>query len=313
MTTSRSGPVVVTGAAGFVGRVVVRHLLASGYQVRAISRSVRDWPEHVEGFAVPSEAPHAARIAALDGAAAVIHLAARVHQMDRAARTDDSSFVRDNVVQSRAWGEAARQAGVSRFVLVSSVKAIAEESDTPLLEDASPRPEDAYGRSKLAAEQVLLAVGGLSVVVLRFPLVYGPGVGGNMRSLLRAVRLGLPLPFAGIGNQRSVLAVDNAAAFLVAALKPSLMPNVYHVSDDLPLSTPEIVSALASGMGRSPRLFRVPAALWRFMGARGKRLTGSLALDCGRFQSTDPSLTLIPSRVALAQTGQWYLRHWTAD
>lgn len=306
MSEPRSGPVVVTGATGFVGKIVVQKLLAAGYAVRAVSRSSRQWPQAVRGVAVRSDASPAERIAALDGAEAVIHLGARVHQMSRAARNDDVAFTRDNVDQSLTWGEAARAAGVGRFILVSSVKAIAEEADAPIGEDGLARPEDAYGRSKLAAERALLGLSGLSVVVLRFPLVYGPGVGGNMRSLLRAVKIGLPLPFSGLDNRRSVLAVDNAATCLIASIGPDLPANIYHVSDDTPLSTPEIVAALATGMGRPARMFPVPSSFWRILGGRGRRLAGSLVLNCERFRSIFPTLPLVPSRMALAKTGQWY-------
>jgi nucleoside-diphosphate-sugar epimerase len=220
----------------------------------------------------------------LEGGEIVVHCAGRAHgRIDAATRAAEPEIAAALTRQSRAQG-------VRRLVLVSSLKAMAEETppDKPVREPDPPRPEDAYGRMKLAVERAVLAAAGpsLETVILRPPLVYGPGVKANFRTLLRLVASGLPLPFAGIDNRRSLVLLDNLVDLIgAAATHPSAGGRVVLVRDDADFSTAGLIRALAGGLGRRARLFPVPRpiiALGRILPGVGpplSRLTTSLVVD----------------------------------
>ena len=286
--------VLVTGASGFVGRVVLDRLLVRGHEVIAATRRAGDtvhdgrvaWCAVGEVDGTTDWAP------ALDGADAAIHLVARTHQVGESADSAHTAYRTVNVEGTRRLAEQARVAGVGRLVFVSSVKAQAERADTPLTEVHPPRPEDAYGAFKLEAERVLsatLASSATRYTVIRPPLVYGPGVRANMRQLARAALAGWPLPFARVDNRRSLIGVDNLADLLVHALDhPAAADRVFLASDGADLSTPELIRRIARAGGRRARLVPVPAG-WLRAGLRlagrpgvADRLLGSLRLDSGR-------------------------------
>ena len=229
----------------------------------------------------------------LKGMDAVVHLAARVHQMHDgpdAARL----YHQTNVEGTRRLAEAAQQAGVKRFVFVSSIKAMGEETrpGTVWTEETPCRPLDAYGESKLAAEELLLDMhrkSGFPVVILRPPLMYGPGVKGNMASLMNLVARGWPIPVGGMDNRRSFLGVRNMASAIDAAVSHSAAPGkVFLVSDGAPISTAQLVTAMGDALGKKPLIVSLPGFLWRmgaalpFVGPRVRRLSGSLALSNAR-------------------------------
>jgi nucleoside-diphosphate-sugar epimerase len=243
----------VTGATGFVGRALCADLVENGWQVSAADMRQPGWE------------------AALRGSDAVVHLAGVAH-----TRGSDALYQEVNVAATEHLAEAALRAGVRRFVFVSSVKVNGEATpaDRPFRSGDAPAPEDEYGRSKWRAEQALARRSGLDVVVIRPPLVYGPGVKANFLRLLQLVDTGLPLPFASIDNRRSFIYVGNLAALIrrcagyARASGATLL-----AADGEPVSTPELVRRIAAALGRKARLVPFPAALLP------RRLSGSLAVD----------------------------------
>lgn len=309
--------VLVTGAAGFVGRALVARLPSRGAEVRAV---VRRSIQPVAGATQVLELGDLAQAAwegVLEGVDAIVHLAARAHHANAASPGVEAAYRHDNVEATARLAEAALAAGVRRFVYASSIKVNGEASGAhPFTEADPPRPEDSYGRSKREAEERLLAAAAnraMEVVILRFPLVYGPGVRGNFHALLNAVAHGMPLPFARIANARSLVYRDDLVAALIATLEaPSGAGGTYLVAGDEPVSTPALVRAIGDALGRPARLFPVPPALLRLVGAfTGRsaaiaRLTGSLVVDSSRFRAAlgwEPRWTLA---AGLRETARWF-------
>jgi UDP-N-acetyl-alpha-D-quinovosamine dehydrogenase len=227
---------------------------------------------------------------ALPGMDAVVHLAARVHVMRDRSADPLSAFRSTNVLGTERLAVAAARAGVCRFVFSSSIKAMGEHTlERPFVESDEPRPEDPYGLSKLEAERALQKVGastGMSVSILRLPLVYGPGVKGNFFSLLGLCARGVPLPFASIENRRSMLGLDNLAGAISRCLAdPRAAGKTYLLSDGEDVSTPDLIRRLSQCFGRRPRLIPFPLGVLK-LGCRAvghyaayQRLTGSLQVD----------------------------------
>jgi nucleoside-diphosphate-sugar epimerase len=297
--------VLVTGARGFVGRPVVDAFRTAGWAVMGAVRHRSDQDESLRLRAGATErevgyrevatgelGPETDWRDALAGVDVVVHLAARVHQMRDQTADPLAEFRRVNVAGTRQLAEQAAEAGVKRFVFVSSIKVNGEGTapDQAYCETDMPAPADPYGISKYEAEEALREVGartGLEVVILRPPLMVGRGVKGNLASLAGAVRRGWPLPFGAItGNRRSLLDVCNLAeAIVVCAEHPRAAGEVFLVSDGVPLSTAELTRQIGRAVGRSPVLLPVPVALLRIVGrltgkrAAVARLTGSLLID----------------------------------
>ncbi len=251
-----SGRVLVTGANGFVGRTVVPALAAAGWtpvpagrnEVGAIGRDT-DWRPVMQDIS------------------AIVHLAAagahgRVSTDDEIARLRET-----NVHGSERLAAAARDAGVDRFVLVSSARAMAESAERPLTAADPPCPTDPYGQSKRDGEVAVQNAAGeaMQIVVLRPPLVYGPGAGGAFGTLAWAVRRGVPLPFGSIRARRSMIFVENMADAIVHAL--GCPPGTYLPSDRHDVRLAELVGAMARALGRRPRLVPCPAWLLKLAAA----------------------------------------------
>ncbi len=278
--------VLVTGATGFIGLVVCRRLRSAGYTVVAAVRRSVPVP-HAEKTVVSGPlsgmTDWSSSMAGID---AVVHLAGVAHTRAGALQYDVV-----NVAGTAALARAASFADVRRFVFMSSVKAGAEYSETQRGEwvrvrgDMPPRPQDAYGRSKLAAERVLYDTPALEPVVLRPPLVYGPGQKGNLAALTHLLRRGVPLPFRDVQNLRGLVHVENLASAVLGALEVDVPPAAPVTLSDVELSTPALIRALASNAGVEPRLFSLPESmlvgLAAMMAQRGtmKRLLGTLVLD----------------------------------
>lgn len=305
--------VLVTGADGFVGRALLPALTKAGHAARAAVRVPRA-DSAPDAVAIGDIGPETDWTAALDGIEAVIHLAARVHVMRETATDPLDQFRRVNVEGTRRLATAAA-AGVRRFVFVSSVKVNGEETaERPFTEADIPLPEDPYGISKWEAEQILGGTAsGMETVVLRPPLVYGPGVKGNFLSLLKLCNRGWPLPLGAIGNARSLIYVGNLADALVRAVDhPAAAGETFLVSDGEAVSVPELVRRIAAALDRPARLLPVPPGLLRagaaLIGRPGaaKRLLGSLVVDDQRIRKIlawQPPFTMVEG---LRETAAWF-------
>ena len=288
------GLVVVTGADGFAGRAACAHFRAAGVPfrglVRALSRQTVARPDMLPVGDLTTIAD-AALANALRGAGAVVHLAARVHVMRETATEPRAAFRAANVAVTERLARAAAAAGASHFVFASSIKVNGEATPpgSPFRESDPPDPRDDYAASKWEAECVLADVAretGLAVTILRLPLLYGPGVKGNVAQLTEAIARGMPLPLAGIHNRRSLLGAGNFVGALDAVLGSPAPASgtvvTYLLADASPVATPELVRAIAAALGVAPRLLPVPPSLLRLastcVGKRAafERLAGSL-------------------------------------
>ena len=275
--------IALTGGTGFIGRYLLRELSGRGYRLRVLLRRPSVLPPECASAVVGDLARPQNMAAALAGADAVIHSAGVSQAMSGLPEDDHRAL---NTEATIGLARAAQRAGVRRFVFLSSIRAQSGPSAASVLtEDLEPRPTDAYGRSKLAAERGLAQLD-LDWVALRPVLVYGPGVKGNMARLIALARSPWPLPLAGLDARRSLLALDNllaAIALLLAAPAPLRRPLI--VADPAPLSIPEMIAAMRRGLGRRPGLFRVPAPLLEAaLRAAGRlevyeRLAGPLVAD----------------------------------
>lgn len=309
---------LITGASGFVGCAVTERLLADGHTVRGAVRQdnlqVRLSAE-VEQVIIGELAPDTVWGKALYGIDAVIHLAARVHLMDDPADDPLAAFRLVNVEGTRQLALEAVKAGVKRLVFVSSVKVHGEETLIPYDEDSLCNP-DPYGVSKIEAEQVLRRIEaetGLEVVIVRPPLVYGPGVKANFLRMMQTIQRSIPLPLASIKNRRSLLYVGNLAdALAVCATHTNAAGQTYLVSDGIDVSTPELIRSVAAAMGVPARLFPMPVTVIQLFGTlTGKktavqRLAGSLAVDSSKIRREldwKPPFTL---EEGLKETAEWY-------
>jgi nucleoside-diphosphate-sugar epimerase len=250
----------------------------------------------------------------LEGIECVVHCAATAHVLRPAGRDGMLEFHKADVTGARQLAEEAASASVKRMMFISSVKVNGEQTalGVPYRESDDPAPEDDYGRCKWQAEQNLLEIAaktGLDLVIVRPPLVYGPGVGANFLRLLRLVERGWPLPFGAINNSRSFVALDNLVDLLIRCVDhPAAAGQTFLVSDDHDLSTPALVRAMASAFGRRPRLLPVPVLLLRVAGtltgrpSEMQRLTQSLQVDIRHTKNTLDWMPPIGFEEALAET-----------
>jgi nucleoside-diphosphate-sugar epimerase len=259
---------VVTGAGGFIGRRLCERLRATTV-VKAIARRADVSGPWDDALALDlGRDPVPASF--LAGAFAVFHFAGRAHDLSRSSG-DDAAYRRVNVDGTRRVLEAAQAAGVRRFVFASSVKALGESGD-----DTAPRTP--YGRSKRDAEALVLSGGFVAEpVVLRLALVYGPGVGGNLGGMIRAVRARWLPPPPRVANRRSMVHIDDVVdAALAAARRDEAIGRAVVVTDGVPYSTRDIYDAICRALGRRPPAWGVPAAVWRVLAVAGD-LAGALS------------------------------------
>ena len=315
--------VLVTGANGFIGSALCRRLRDTGMPVRGGVRDrsniLRDGGSEAGGFdwvVLHDHSTDAETEQVLNGARAVIHLAARVHMMDDQSADPIREFRRVNTDWTERLARAAARQGVRRFVYMSSIKVNGEESKIPFTEQDAPNPQDPYGISKWEAEQALAAVSsetGLETVMVRSPLVYGPGVGGNFLQLLNVLRRGFPLPLALVKNRRSLIFRGNLVDALIHCTQDTRAAGrTYLVSDGEDLSTPELIRRIAKASGVSARLWNVPLPLLRLVGqVLGKsmvidRLLGSLQIDSSRIRRELDWHPPCSVDEGLAETAAWF-------
>ena len=255
-----SARVLVTGASGFIGRALVEELSLAGHRVRAAMRQPADvFPREVEVVAVSDLTRPVEWRLLLKDIDTVVHLAGIAHAGEGIA---EQTYDRINRLATAELAAAARSAGIRRLVFISSIRAQSgPTSGHPLTEADPPRPTDAYGRSKLAAEEAVRSAQ-VPFTILRPVLVYGPGVKGNLARLMQLAQSPWPLPFASFRNRRSLLSRQNLIAAIHFALQAQTTSGeTYVVADPIPLTLAEIIVALREGEDRSPGLVPVPPAL----------------------------------------------------
>jgi len=312
---------LITGANGFVAGALCGQLIGMGFEVRGVVRSEGSMlPAGIERISVGGIDGNTDWSGALQGIDCVIHLAARVHVMREGSADPLAEFRKVNVSGTRRLAEAATAAGVKRFVYVSSIKVNGEATfERPFSESDVPNPQDPYGISKWEAEAVLHRISketGLEVVILRPPLVYGPGVGGNFIRMLVWIKRGIPLPLGSVRNRRSMIYVENLADALIhCATHAKAAGETFLIADSESISTPELIRLLAEKMGRKPRVFSFPVSLLKLLGKfTGKsseieRLTGSLEADASKIRKM---LDWKPPRSlddGLKKTADWFSKN----
>ncbi|MGA2564337.1 MAG: NAD-dependent epimerase/dehydratase family protein [Steroidobacteraceae bacterium] len=311
--------VLVTGATGFVGGFVCEALARQGHTVRAALRTDAPLPSHAAESSVIGNIGEATDWdSALDGVDAIVHLAAKAHAM-RASELSSQEFHTTNALGTQRLMRCAVKAGVARFIYLSSVKVNGEgRANSPYTPRDTPNPQDAYAISKWLGEKSVSATEAGSPperVIVRAPLVYGPGVRANFLRLMRWVEAGWPLPLGAVHNKRSLIGVWNLAHLLAHVLThPAAANNTWMASDGQDLSTPALIRLIGAAMQRPVRLLGVPVALLRLGGAligRSEeigRLCNSSTVDISAtHQQLDWSAPLSVT-AGIERTVQWY-RH----
>jgi len=284
---------LLTGANGFVGSALCQRFLTEKNTVVAPTRSSISLPNH--------ELLQAAKITGLqddidwteylDNIEVVIHLASRVHVMNEISENPTAEFRKINVDATLNLARQAASNGVSRFIYISSIKVNGEETfpNQPFKADDIPSPVDSYGVSKFEAEMGLLKITKnteMEIVIIRPPLVYGPGVKANFQKIMSLLSKGIPLPFGSINNKRSLVSLDNLVDFIVHCTShPRAANQIFLVSDGKDLSMTELLKLLGKHIGASVRLVPIPVYIVKlFLKLIGKenislRVCGWLQVD----------------------------------
>jgi nucleoside-diphosphate-sugar epimerase len=301
--------ILVTGAAGFIGQALVRGLVERGHEVRGATRTTVAPFTGVTWRAIGDIGPETDWAPYLDGVDIVVHLASSAHRpIGAAAATEPGAAAK--------LARAARAARVERLVHISSIRAMGETTrpGSRFRPADPPMPTDPYGCAKLRIERAVATVAeaeGLDLVIVRPPLVYGPGVKGNFRALLALAASRLPLPFAGLHHRRSLIFLDNLVDLLsVVAIHPAASGRLLLARDTADFSLPELIEALGSGLGRCPMLFSVPAGLFTGLyhvpiaGAALRRLTLPLLVDDSETKSSLGWIPPVAAEIGLAETAR---------
>lgn len=327
--------ILVTGANGFVGKALIERLVSEtsspsqsfflkgekcNYSARAaIRQKCGFFPNDVEQVIVGSLDADTKWQEALEKVDVVIHTAARVHVMSDISADPLAEFRRINVAGTLNLARQAANRGVKRFVFLSSIKVNGESTEIgkPFCADDTPVPQDPYGISKFEAEQGLMEIAAetdIKVVIIRPPLVYGPGVKANFLRMMQWLHRGIPLPLGAIHNKRSLVALDNLVDLIITSLfHPAAANQVFLAGDGEDISTTELLRRLGSALGRPARLLPIPTSLLvvgaALLGRRdmAKRLCGSLQVDITKARTVLGWIPPIAVNEGLRRTAQWFL------
>lgn len=322
MKPCRMRNVLLTGATGFLGAAITKRLMndANHRLVLALRRAASQLPADTKSVLVGDLSVKTDWSSALSGIDVVIHTAARVHVMNDKAGDPLEEFRKVNFEGTMALARQAVQAGVKRFVFISSIKVNGEETlpGKPFTAADLPKPVDPYGISKAETEQALLALSaqaGIEVVIIRPVLVYGPGVKANFNSMMKWLSRGVPLPLGCVHNRRSLVTLDNLVDLIVTCIEHSAaVDQIFLVSDDEDLSTTELLQRVSKALGVRARLLPVPAILIkaaaRLLGKRAvsQRLLGSLQVDISKTRELLGWTPPVSVDAALEKTAQSFLR-----
>ncbi len=294
---NQNSRILVTGANGFVGQSLVSTLLQQGYKVSCVQRNDANKKEKKPGceyYAVGDFTEMSVWDDVLGGVDSIVHLAARVHVMRETVADPLAAFRKANVEVTLKLARAAAKKKVRRFVYISTIKVNGEQTgERAFTEKDALNPVDPYARSKFEAERGLMDLGkgsGMEIVIIRPVLVYGPGVKGNVLRLLQLIEKGTPLPFRGVNNQRSLLALDNLIDLIIlCSWHPAAANQIFLATDGNDISTERLVKLCADSLHRQPRLFGVPVMLRRILTCLSprfrkleRRLYGSLQADSSK-------------------------------
>jgi len=316
-----SQSVFLTGATGFVGSAVMRRLVADGFSVTAAVRNEADLVAHGVRIAHFDSFETADWGEQLWGVDSVVHCAARVHVMNDTESDPLAAFRKVNVEGTLHLARQAAEAGVRRFVFISSIKVNGEgtQPGKAYTADDLPDPRDPYGVSKMEAEQRLRELANhtaMDVVIIRPVLVYGPGVKANFLNMMRWLDKGIPLPFGAIHNARSLVALDNLVDLIITSLvHPHAANQIFLVSDGEDLSTTQLLCRMGRALGKSARLIPFPSWMLssaaNLLGKRAlsQRLCGSLAVDIGKTRSLLQWTPPVSVDSALAVVAKHYMDH----
>lgn len=303
--------ILVTGASGFVGQHLCDHLTRNGINTYALLRTATDGLKVKEQFIVKDFLNYRGWEKILKGIDVVIHTAGLAHVKG----FPDEDYYTINTKMTELLALGCVKAGVKRFIYMSSTHVHTSSSTTNVLTpQSSCHPLTAYGKSKLLAEKTLRGIeesADLEVVIVRPPLVYGPSAAGNIGTLVRAIKKGIPFPFAATQNQRDMVYVENLVnALRECATHPAAKGNTFFVSDDRPLSIGDLIQYLAKGMDRKARLFYLPEACLRIPLKLIKReeilekIIGSFRVDISEIKETLGWSPPISAEEGLEKTGQ---------
>ena len=315
--------IVVTGANGFIGSALVNELALKGKAVKALSRTTPGQkPPGVICETVTDINPDTDWRTLLDGASSVIHCAARVHIMRQSSADALSTYRSMNSDASCNLALQAAEAGIKRFILISSIKVNGESTVTgsPFAPEVQSCPDDPYGASKFEAEQGLLEIAvntGMEVVCIRPPLVYGPGVKANFLSMMHWLKKGVPLPLgAVVDNRRSLVGLDNLIDLIITCLDhPAASNEIFLVSDDEDLSTTELLRRMGKALGKRPYLLPVPPAALLIAAKLlrkehiAQRLLSNLQIDLSKTKTLLDWTPPISVDQGLKKTADWFLQN----
>lgn len=315
--------ILVTGASGFVGSALVQKLIDDGkYTPKvAVRKTIPELPENISQALIENLDKSTNWHDALKSVEVIIHSAARAHIVNETAEDSMAEFRKTNVDGTLNLAKQALQAGVKRFVYISSIKVNGENTalNVPFKPDDQPNPSDAYGISKYEAEQGLKEMAadtGMDIVIIRPSLVYGPGVKANFLSMIQWIQKGVPLPLGAIHNQRSLVSLDSLVDLIITCIDhPAASNQTFMVSDDEDLSTTQLLQRMGQALGKPVRLLPVPQGFLSLMlNLVGKepiarRLCSSLQVDITKNRELLGWNPVISVDDALKKTAQYHLTH----